>query len=295
MRILIAGCGDVGGELGRRLHADGHQVWGLRRRSGGLPEGIEPVTADLKRPRTLEWLPPDLDAVVYTASADSRTEASYRAAYLDGFDNLLKALVTLGQTPGQVLFVSSTAVYGQTDGEWVDESSATEPASFSGKILLESEQRALDGPFPATVVRLSGIYGPGRRRLINLVDSGMARLDPESRPVYTNRIHRDDCAGMMHHLLQRRWNGETLDTLYLGVDHEPVPKRQVLSWIAEQLGVGRPTEGSDKGPGRLRGGNKRCRNTRLLATGYQFSYPTFREGYGEMLAESTAGKDTTVD
>lgn len=286
MRVLIAGCGDVGSELGRRLAAEDHRVWGLRRRVEALPSDIEPVAADLNRPSTLEGLPSDLDAVVYTAAAGGRTEEAYRAAYLDGLGHLQEALSQQGQTPGALIFVSSTAVYGQEDGSWVDETSATEPTSFSGKILLQAEQQALGGPFPASVARLSGIYGPGRRRLIQSVASGQARLEPSSQPLYTNRIHRNDCAGMLHHMLSRHWQGNGLDPVVLGVDHEPTAKRQVLTWIAERLGVPEPPESEDSTSSRLRGGNKRCRNARLLATGYRFEYPTYREGYGELLAST---------
>lgn len=283
MRILIAGCGDVGCELGRRLHNEGHEVWGLRRHVDALPDTIQPVAADLTKPETLAELPSELDAVVYTAAADGRSEAAYRAAYVDGLANLLDALKTEGQQIKRFLFVSSTAVYGQEEGQWVDETSPTEPTSFSGRILLQGEKLALSGPFAATVVRLSGIYGPGRRRLIDLVTAGEATLEPEEQPSYTNRIHRDDCAGMLHHLLRRQQQGAPLETAYIGVDHEPAPRRQVLIWIADRLGLPHPPT-SDQPSGTGRGGNKRCRNARLLATGYAFTYPTFREGYGEMLS-----------
>jgi nucleoside-diphosphate-sugar epimerase len=248
-----------------------------------LPDSIEPVEADLTRPKTLQHLPPDLDAVIYTAAADGRTEAAYRAAYVDGLKHLQQALSKAGQSPERFIFVSSTAVYGHEEGQWVDETSLTEPTSFSGQILLQGEKLALSGPFAATVVRLSGIYGPERRRLIDLVTSGEARLEPESDPIYTNRIHRDDCAGMLHHLLRRQQQGAPIENVYLGVDHEPAPRRQVLTWIADRLGLPHPPT-SDEAGQRSRGGNKRCRNARLLATGYAFTYPTFREGYGEILS-----------
>ncbi len=283
MRVLIAGCGDVGCELGRRLHNEGHTVWGLRRQVDNLPDSLEPLAADLTKPETLQELPAGLDAVVYTAAASGRNEAAYRAVYVDGLANLQGALQAADQRLERFLFVSSTAVYGQEEGQWVDETSPTEPTSFSGQILLQGEALALRGPYTATVVRLSGIYGPGRRRLVDLVTSGEALLEPESEPSYTNRIHRDDCAGMMHHLLRSQQQGAPIETMYIGVDHEPAPRRQVLTWIADRLGLPHPPT-SDKPLHSGRGGNKRCRNARLLASGYAFTYPTFREGYGAMLS-----------
>lgn len=283
MRVLIVGCGDVGCELGRRLHDDGGAVWGLRRNVAALPPEIQPVAADLSRPETLQDLPKDLDAVVYTVAAGGRSEDAYRAAYVDGLENTLQALQEQGQRPRRLIFVSSTGVYGQDDGSWVDESSPTEPTSFTGKILLEAERKALSGPYPATVARLSGIYGPGRRRLIDMVASGRARLNPADRPAYTNRIHRNDCAGMLRHLLLRNADGQPLDEVYIGVDHEPADRREVYTWLAKRLGVPVPPEDEGEGAGGRRGGNKRCRNDRLVATGFEFEYASYRDGYGEML------------
>jgi nucleoside-diphosphate-sugar epimerase len=176
-----------------------------------------------------------------------------------------------------MIFVSSTGVYGQSAGEWVDEDSATEPGSFTGRIVLEAERRVLDGPFPGTAVRFGGIYGPGRTRLLERVRAGAAQV-PAGRPVYTNRIHRDDCAGALTHLLARDRAGRPLEPVYLGVDHEPAELGEVFRFLAEILGAAPPKVAADADTGR-RGSNKRCRNDRLLATGYRFLYPTYREGY----------------
>ena len=288
MRVLIAGCGYVGSRLGTDLAAAGHKVWGLRRRTDALPAGIEGLAADLTEPDTLAQLPPGLDHVVYATAADGSGEAAYRSAYLKGLGNLLKALETQESRPRRFFFVSSTGVYGQQEGEWVDETSPTEPSRESGKILLAAEHKALAGPFPATVVRLGGIYGPGRTRLLRLAGSGDATVR-EDPPAYTNRIHRDDAAGLIAHLI-------ALDTaappagqgippaqIYLGVDRDPAPYHEVLDWLAERLGAARPrrTEGDT---GVRRGGNKRCSSDRLIAAGYRFRYPSFRDGYEEMIA-----------
>jgi len=277
MRILIAGCGDVGGALGRLLAAEGHRVWGLRRTVSKLPPELEPIAADLTDPATLADLPEGLDEVVYAAAADGRGEDAYRAAYSEGVARLLTALDAQGQHPRRVIFVSSTGVYGQSDGEWVDESSTTEPGRFTGRIVLEAERRVLGGPFPGTAVRFGGIYGPGRTRLLERVRAGDAEV-PAGRPVYTNRIHRDDCAGVLAHLLARDRGGRPLEPVYLGVDHEPAELGEVFRYLAELLDAAPPEVAEDADTGR-RGSNKRCRNDRLVATGYRFLYPTYREGY----------------
>ncbi|MBW3657595.1 MAG: SDR family oxidoreductase [Actinobacteria bacterium] len=268
MRVLIAGCGYVGSELARRLVAGGHDVWGLRRTATGMPEGVRALAGDVTDAATLD-LPDGIDALVYAVSPAERDEAAYRAAYVDGLDHVLTALPT---APERLVFVSSTAVYGQTDGSVVDEDSPTEPSSFSGRVLLEAEARARAAG--GTVLRLAGIYGPGRTRLIDEVRAGEATYPPED--VHTNRIHRDDCAGALAHLL-------TIGTrapVYVGVDDEPALRREVLTWLAERLDAPPPRAAPGQ---RTRGGDKRCSNARLRASGYDLAFPSYRDGYAAML------------
>src|SRR5262245_48127834 len=221
--ILIVGCGYVGTALGVRLTAAGHVVWGMRRSAAGLPAGIHPLEADLTAPETLRGLPAALDVVFYTAAPNGADDAAYRAVYVDGLRHVLEALARQHQSPQRVLLTSSTAVYPQSTGEWVDEASPTEPTHFTGRRVLEAEQVLLDGPFPATVLRLGGIYGPGRTGLIERVRQGLAACR-EGPPLYTNRIHRDDCAGALHHLMMLPQPG----SCYIGVDHESADQCEVL-------------------------------------------------------------------
>lgn len=281
--MLIAGCGYVGSALAHELAGEGRTVWGLRRSPEGLPEGVLPVAADLSRPHTLDGLPRAVDAVVYCASADTSSEEAYRTAYVEGPRNLLDALGRRGAAPRRLLFVSSTAVYGQEGGSWVDEDSPTRPTDFRGRVLLEAE--ALVGAWEATgiVVRFGGIYGPGRTRLVERVRSGEARC-ARGEPRYSNRIHRDDCAGVLRHLLDR----PDPRGLYLGVDREPAERCEVLRWLARRLGVPDPPVVEGEREGRRRS-NKRCSSDRLVAEGYRFRHPTYREGYGDLLAEEGAG------
>jgi len=280
-RVLIAGCGYVGAALGALLDRDSHAVFGLRRRSGALPWGVRPIEADLVIPGTLRELPPQLDFVFFMAAPAGRDDALYRTLYVEGLRNLQDALAEQEQRPKRFFFTSSTSVYGQKDGEWVDESSPTEPASFPGRRLLEAEALLRAGPFPATAVRFGGIYGPRRTSLVERVRTGRMTIR-EDPPRYTNRIHRDDCAGSLRHLMQLPEPQE----LYLGVDCEPASEETVASWLAGVLGAPPPRRGTpDATADPERGGSKRCRNDRLLASGYEFRYPTFREGYAAVLAE----------
>lgn len=281
-RTLIAGCGFVGTRLALDLATDGHSVWGLRREPDVLPQPIRPVRADLTRPETLAALPPELDLVFFTAAPDRHDDDGYRSVYVDGLRNLIAALAAQGQRPRRLLFTSSTAVYDQNDGSWVDEDSPCEPRHFAGRRLLEAERLVLSAPFPAIVVRLAGIYGPGRGQLVAGVRNGTAAC-PDGPPVYTNRIHRDDCAGVLRHLA----TVPDPRPVYLAADHEPADNGTVLRWIAEQLQVPPPpVRPAAELRSWERGSSKRCRNERLTASGYRFRFPTFRDGYAAILRES---------
>ena len=279
--VLIVGCGYVGVALGVALAAEGHLVRGMRRNPESLPESIKPLRADIHDKDLGNLLPHGLDFVFYTLSSGGGGEAGYRAAYAEGPRNLLEALDKKGARPRRIFFTSSTAVYAQTDGGRVDEESPALPAHYSGHILLEGERAFLESGHPATILRLSGIYGPGRTRLIDAVRSGEAFVH-EGPPRFTNRIHRDDCAGALVHLMKM----DEPDEIYVGVDDEPADRREVLNWLAERLGAPQPREAAGgEAPSARAATNKRCSNARLKATGYRFLYPSYREGYAEMIAD----------
>lgn len=273
LNVLIAGCGYVGTALGLELVEQGAHVWGLRRDASQLPPQLGAISAHLEDPASLRALPRALDYVVYCAGADEASDAAYERVYVNGLRNVLAAVA--GSGVRRVFFTSSTAVYGQARGEWVDEESETTPAHFSGARLLQAERLLSEHEVPATVLRCSGIYGPGRTRLIDSVRNGTAA--PSQR--FTNRIHRDDIAGIVVHLLQHA----APPALLLASDDAPALDSEVIGFLAQQLGVPAPSPvpaGTPAG----RGGHKRCRNARLHATGYQLRYPSYREGYLAMLA-----------
>lgn len=289
IRVLIIGCGDVGSECGRQLlqdHDQGVEIIGVRRNAAKLPEAFTRISADFTDAEnfiaTIKQQAADF--VIYSAAASQHDEAGYRSAYVDGLNNTLSAMAHWPQPPKHFFFTSSTGVYHQADHGWVDETSATEPTRFSGAIMLEAEQLLANSGLPSSTVRFSGIYGPGRNRLINAVKAGKgAPAEPLS---YSNRIHRDDCAGVLAHLIQLTRQGKALDGCYLASDCEPVPLADVTDWLAQQLN----TELTDFTMGRM-AGSKRCDNRRLLESGYQFKYPHFRSGYASLLKECSANKN----
>lgn len=275
--ILIIGCGDIGIGLGQRLHTVGHNVYGVRRSLEKLPEFIHGIAADFmdaaELKRQLERVAADY--VVVTLTPAGFNAAEYERCFGDGTRNILAAL---GNAPPQrLLFVSSTGVYHQTDGEWVDEDSATQPQQFNGKRILAAEKQVSSAAMPATIVRFGGIYGPGRLRLLqNIQQSGTITASKN----YSNRIHRDDCAALLEHLLLLDARGDKVADCYIGVDSEPAPLQDVQRFIAQRLGV-KPTVAAAAHS--QRNSNKRCSNQRIVASGFEFRYPHYRAGYEALL------------
>lgn len=277
-RILVAGCGKLGGAIAVAL-TEQAEVFGLRRNPNKIPPGVHPLGADLLDPQQVRSIVPDnLDIVIYCLTPSSYDEEGYRNAYVRGLENLIHALGT--QSLKRLVFISSSSVYAQDDDSWVDETSATEPARFSGQMVLQGEQTARDSSSPATAVRFSGIYGPTRRQFLDAVING--RMDPASPAPFSNRIHEDDAVAAVCHIVNRALEGEPLDDCYLASDCEPVRLDQVVAWVREQLPCAAPQPDARKGG---RAGSKRCSNRRLLDTGFRFRYPDFRAGYREMIAQ----------
>lgn len=286
-RMLVAGCGDLGARLGERLAGQGHRVFGLRRRPERVPAPLEPLGADLLKPDELAGrLPEGLTRVFFILTPDRYDGPGYEAAFVTAQRHLIDALHRQSAELRRYVFVSSTSVYGQHAGEWVDEDSPAEPTRATGAALLEGEAVAGAAPWTSTVVRFAGIYGGGRDALVRKVLRG----EPCRAGHYTNRIHRDDAVGVLAHLA----SDGTPPGTYLGVDHEPAPQCAVMGEIARRLGVTAPRLSSDPAT-TPRAGSKRCSSRRLLATGYAFVHPTYREGYAAELSagDRNAGKGCT--
>ena len=276
--VLIVGCGDVGGRLATQLLDADWQVYGLRRSIDRLPTGVIGVAGDLFSGKCpTQWPTGPIDYVVYSAAATEHDEAGYQAAYVDGLKNTLSWLEQHGQRPKRLLFVSSSGVYAQKDGEWVDEASPALSTNYSGRIILDAERVALDSGIAASAVRLTGIYGPGREWLLGQVRKGYrVAVEP---PLYGNRIHADDAAGLLAFLLEADRQGKALDDCYIGVDNAPAPLAEVVDWLRERLGI---TEWAAQASVR-RAGSKRCSNARAKALGWEPRYSSYREGYAAVL------------
>lgn len=280
-RVLIVGCGDLGIALAARLCESNFQVTGVSRSSKSLNhQNFTHVIADVTRPETLSTLS-DIspNILVYCVSADAQTDAAYKAQYVDGLKNVLRTqLYNAGLRA--IFFVSSTRVYGQITHALLDENTLAEPADFGGERLLEAEQ-ALQNFKPhntncqKTVLRLSGIYGPGRTRMLRLAQASEWPMQNS----WTNRIHRDDAAGFIASLMPKVLANLPLLPCYLVTDSNPVPQWEVLQWLAAQMQLS--TNSLRSAP--VVEGGKRLSNAAMLATGFQLQYPDYQTGYTTLL------------
>jgi len=146
-------------------------------------------------------------------------------------------------------------------------------------LIRQAEQKLMDSNPANIVVRFSGIYGPGREYLLRL--ALQAPAIQQTPPYFTNRIHQQDCVGVLSFLLEQRLAGKALAQCYLASDDDPVPTWEVMTWLADQLHCPPPAV---KAVDADAGMNKRCSNTRLKALGYRFDYPSYKDGYMELIA-----------
>ena len=274
--VLIAGCGDLGQRVGRLLLAQGARVFGLRRRARALPAGIEPLSCDLAA--AVPELPP-VTRVVFCAAPDGGDAQAYRAVYESAFAHLLQALQGQPQPPRRVLLVTSTRCYGQNDGSWVDETSPVSAGDAQTASLLAAEALLHGSGLPGVVLRPGGLYGAGEGPLLRSLREGRA-VCPAGAPRWTNRMHRDDAARAIVHLLHL----PDPQPLYLGVDCAPADQGTVLRELAALYGLPPPPTRSVPPP-RV---NRRCCNARLLATGFRLLYPSFLDGYRALAAATGA-------
>jgi len=287
MRAAILGCGYVGLELARQLEAAGHDAVGVRRSDDGLAAvretGADAVRADVTDAASLAAVP-DVDAVVFAASSGGRGAEAAREVYVDGLRTAVEQFGGREATPDQLVYTSSTGVYGDHDGGWVDESTPLDPTTEKTAVLVEAErvarETAREFGMDPTVVRFAGLYGPDRYRLTRYLEGPVTEG-------YLNMVHRDDAAGVVRFALTD--DAADGEDVLLAVDDEPVDKWAFADWLADECGVEHPEKRtvaeriaagdlSTPAERRLRT-SKRCSNDRLRELGYEYAFPTFREGY----------------
>ncbi|MEO1957585.1 MAG: SDR family oxidoreductase [Methylophilaceae bacterium] len=276
--VLIVGCGGLGGKVAELLSSVGHAVTGVRVSDKPAIATVNCIQADVTEVTSLAGLEQVFpDVVIYCVAANEQTDDSYRMHYVDGLRNILNTQSENANLQ-HIFFVSSTRVYGQKTQDLLDEATLAIPSDFGGERLLEAEQLLKEVPCGSTTIRLSGIYGTGRRYLINLAKA------PERWPQsnkWTNRIHLDDAARFITFLCEQVNAGKAVEDCYIGTDDIPALQHDVLRWLATKLGVTQPNiqVGNDLG-------GKRLSNQRLHDVGFQLMYESYQDGYSEMLKDA---------
>lgn len=279
IRVLIVGFGYLAQQLTRLLQHHHHIVWGIKRSSvlqDTRTRMLFKAIHDLK-PGDL----PEVDFVIYCPHPDKPTAAAHKSLYLDDLKHLIQLYSQKESSlPRRFIHISNCAIYDRHGGEWVDESTPCQPKDRAMQIRLQSEELAKTMPFPCTVLRLSGIYGPNRHYLLDQLVDRNAHIC--FKPQYSNRIHIVDAARAIYHVMHLRQH----EDLYLLTDSEPTPINTIVAWLSSVTGIKLPTahrkESDDAGD---QGCNMRINNSRLLHTGFNFEYRNYHQGFLAILQE----------
>lgn len=283
-RILVVGCGYLGWRVALRADSIGQPVWATTRqrtKARRIAEaGLEPLLIDWTDRRTLSRLP-EVDRVLVAVSYDRRNGADRDEAIVGGFRNLLASL----SPEVDVCYISTTGVYHQTDGRWVDETSPARPVREGGRAHLRAEQllHQLRPQSPWSVLRLAGIYGPGR--VPRAADVIAARPIASPEHGYLNLIHVDDAASAV----LRCWEqpATARKRLYVVADDKPVIRGEFYREIARQCDAPpprfvEPDEGSAVAARSQ--SNKRVWNRRMKRDLLpRLAFPSYREGLTAVL------------
>jgi len=258
---IIAGAGDVGGRVAVALCNAAHDVVSVSRSAREMPNGIRSIAVDLTTGEGVTKLPQASDNLVFCVAPDERTEAAYRRLYVEGLQRLLTQCVFK-----RVVFVSSTAVYAQDSGEWIDEQSPALADTFNGKVLREAEAYCQQHE-QGIALRFTGIYGPGRNWMLRRAQAGES-----GRAHWTNRIHVEDGVAAIVHVLGLVSPGK----IYCVNDDCPALESDVLVWLRTQEIKIDPLKD-------VQASGRRVSNALLRSSGWQPQYPDFREGYRQLI------------
>jgi nucleoside-diphosphate-sugar epimerase len=287
MRRLIVGCGYLGRRVAALWHAAGDEVFALTRSEQNAAvlrkQGLTPILGDVTDASTLLAFP-ECDTVLHAVGFDRSATASKREVYVDGLASVLDRMASRCD---RFIHISSTSVYGQQAGEWVDEESVCESKTESGEICIAAEQLVLDrltnnsstdsSTGKGTVLRLSGIYGADRLLArIDALKNGQPLPGPEAG--WLNLIHVDDAA----HIVVTCAESTNPASVYLVSDDRPVLRGDYYRLLARLVGAPEPTFDPGAVARHSRGINKRCRNRKLREElGVTLRFPDIDSGLAD--------------
>ena len=292
-RLVIFGCGYVGSEVARQAIERGLRVTALTRNAEKAEQlkatGVQTVVADLASNDWHAAIAEGADFVLNAVSSGGGGVSGYWNSYVGGMKSVL-AWAAANQPLGTLVYTSSTSVYPQDGGVLVDETSSTEGVGELPQILLAAENCLRDACSPATghepfqrcfILRLAGIYGPGRHHLVDQVRSGVVSGRGEH---HLNLAHRDDIVSAIWSAFEAPMN--VPGGLFNVADDGAAPKGEITSWLAQEMGLPAPTFTGVPAAGRRAVTPDRIIvNARIKSVlGWRPRYPTFREGYKNRLA-----------
>jgi nucleoside-diphosphate-sugar epimerase len=287
MKALIFGCGYLGRRVATQWLNDGHHVHAVTRSAEAFATfqemGIQPILADVCEPETLKELPA-VDTILYSIAFDRRANRSREEVTCFGLRNVLDRV---RDQCSRFIYISTSSVYGQTTGEWVDETSECQPTSEGGQLNLAAENLVRDsfqmnGSGTATILRLAGIYGPGR--LLTRIEALRAGQPLAGKPdAWLNLIHVDDAASAIIECA----NDPGQATTYNVVDDRPVLRSDYFGLLARLVGAPDPVFDPSRPTARGSGGlNKRCSNRKIRTDlSWMPKYATIETGLPASIAK----------
>lgn len=289
MRKLIIGCGYLGRRVAAAWLAEGHEIFAVTRSENRAKQlradGVQPIVGDLAISRSLPRLPP-VESILHSVGFDRSADQSIEQVYVQGLANVL-GMVDFSRLK-QFFFISSTGVYGQSDGQWVDEQSACEPRRAGGRACLDAESLLRAHPVGdlAVILRLAGLYGPGRIPRRKEISDGLPLSVPTEG--FLNLIHVDDVV----RIIQAVERSVTPPELYLVSDGRPIQRIEYYRELARLLHAPQPRFGPplkhSPATDRALGSDKRICNRRMCdQLEVKLRYPSYREGLTAIIQEES--------
>jgi nucleoside-diphosphate-sugar epimerase len=272
LKVLIVGCGQLGFSIVKNADSDVFKLYGFSRSLRKSPASIEMHQVDILKTEAIDVIKlinPEI--IIYAVSADTQSIESYQDHYVVGLKKTYEAILKLDHFK-HLFFVSSTRVYGQKTTKILSELDIAEPSDYGGEALMEAETVARQLKDKATILRLSGIYGPNRKRMIQLAQSNPGNWPATNN--WSNRIHEEDAARFIVFLMKRIMMNESIEPLYLVTDGVPTKQYDVLTWIRNRLQL---TTDTIELP--ILESGKQLQSVLLNQTGFVLKYPDFMYGY----------------
>ena len=281
LKILIVGCGQLGFSIVKNADPDIFKLYGFSRSLKKSPPSIEMHQVDILKNEAIDVIKSvNPEIIIYAVSADTQSVESYQDHYVAGLKKTYAALLELDHFK-HLFFVSSTRVYGQKTTKILSELDIAEPSDFGGEALIEAEAVARQLKDKATILRLSGIYGPNRTRMIQLAQSNPGNWPATNN--WSNRIHEEDAARFIVFLIKRIMLKEPIEPLYLVTDGIPTKQYDVLTWIRKRLQL---TTDTIEIP--ILESGKQLQSVLLNQNGFILKYPDFTYGYEAIIDKGSS-------